>query len=138
MAVTYATTADLEARWRPLSSGQETSTASTLLADASVFIRAECPGIDQKVTDLLVDEELLTATVCAMVKRAMVGGEDLAGVSNEQETAGPFMRGRTYSNPLGDLYLTRQERRRLGYGGVRAGNVPMAAVELFEEDEVEE
>ena len=135
MATSFATTADLEARWRPLSSDQEHTNAVALLSDASGFIRAECAGIDQRVTDGLVDTAVLVAVTCAMVKRALVGGSDLAGVTNQQETAGPFMRGLTYANPLGDVYLSRQERRRLGYGGVKAGNVGMAAVAIFTEDE---
>lgn len=134
MADPFATAQDVADRWRPLSTS-EASTASTLTVDASVIVRAECPGIDARVTDGAVDAALLTQVVSAMVKRAMVGGPDLAGVSNEQETAGPFMRGTTYANPLGDLYLTRQERRRLGYGGVRAGNVALADVAIFAEDE---
>lgn len=129
----FATAADLAARWRPLS-GDEEATASTLLGDASAIVRAECPGIDARVTAETVDAELVKATACAMVKRAMLASER-PGVAQAQETIGPFANMATYSNPLGDLYLTRQERRRLGYGGVRAGSAPMAAAALYVEDE---
>jgi len=133
MAEPFANAQDVADRWRPLSSDEQ-QTALTLLGDASAYVRAECPGIDARVTAATLDPDLVKAVTCAMVKRAMVGGVDLAGVSNEQQTAGPFMRGLTYSNPLGDLYLTRQERRRLGYGGVRAGNVALADEAIFAED----
>jgi len=133
MADPFAVSQDVADRWRPLSSTEQ-ATAYTLLGDASATVRAECPGVDARIAALTLDPDVVKAVVCAMVKRSMAGGPDLAGVSNEQQTAGPFMRGVTYANPLGDLYLTRAERRRLGYGGVRAGNVPMAAVELFAED----
>lgn len=138
MADPFAQAADVAARWRPLSTS-ETSTAATLTVDASAIIRSECPGIDARITAETLDPTMVKAVVAAMVKRAMLGGPELAGVSNSQETAGPFMRGVTYANPLGDLYLTRQERRRLGYtGGVRAGSAPMADPDIYVEDETVE
>jgi hypothetical protein len=137
MADPFAFAQDVAARWRPLSA-TETATAATLTVDASVIVRAECSGIDARITAETLDADLVKQVVATMVKRAMVGGPELAGVSNEQETAGPFMRGVTYANPLGDLYLTRQERRRLGYGGVKAGSAPMADPDLYVEDETVE
>jgi hypothetical protein len=40
-----------------------------------------------------------------------------------QETTGPFSRSFNYSNPTGDLYLTKAERRLLGGGVQRAGSI---------------
>lgn len=129
----FATTDDLAARWRLLSETEEI-TATALLDDASAFVRAECRGIDQRITDDLLDAAIPLAVVCSMVKRAMAAG-DLAGVASQQEMAGPFSRGLTFSNPTGDLYLSKQERRHLGFGGVRAGNVGLAPVALFVESD---
>jgi hypothetical protein len=140
MATPFAVHGDLAARWRPLSDEDEEATATTLLGTASRIVRAECPGIDSRLvavepaTEPVLDPDLVLDTVCAMVKRAMLGGEK-AGVSYEQETTGPFGRGTTFANPLGEVYLTKQERRRLGYGGVRAGSVAMADLDLYVEDE---
>jgi hypothetical protein len=131
--VAFAEHGDLSARWRSLSTDEQ-ATATVLLDDASAIVRAECAGIDTRITDELVDADLVKATVCAMVKRSMLAA-DQAGVSSQQETIGPFSRGVQFTNPLGDLYLTRQERRRLGYGGVRAGSAPMAPVALYLEDD---
>jgi hypothetical protein len=130
--VAFAEHGDLSARWRSLSTDEQ-AMATVLLDDASAIVRSECAGIDARITAELVDADLVKATVCAMVKRSMLAA-DQAGVSSQQETIGPFSRGVQFTNPLGDLYLTRQERRRLGYGGVRAGSAPMAAATLYVED----
>jgi hypothetical protein len=44
----YATTSDLEARWRPLTDA-EAVIAGTLLADASAQIRSEFPTLDAAI-----------------------------------------------------------------------------------------
>jgi hypothetical protein len=108
----FAVVTDLEARWRPLSP-QEQTTATTLLEDASATIRAEVPDVDTRLTAGTLDAGIPLMVACAMVKRAMLAG-DAAGVTNQQESVGPFMRGLTFANPTGDLYLTKRERRMLG------------------------
>jgi hypothetical protein len=131
--VAFAEHGDLSARWKTLTETEQ-ATATVLLNDASATIRAECAGIDARITAETLDPDLVKATACAMVKRSMLAA-DQAGISSQQETVGPFSRGLQFSNPLGDLYLTRQERRRLGYGGVRAGSAPMGPVALYVEDD---
>jgi hypothetical protein len=119
----YATTSDLEARWRPLTP-DEASTAAVLLDDASSQIRTELPGIDARLD---VSDDLrrnATRVVCAMVRRAMDVPDDAGfGIATVQETTGPFSRSFNYSNPTGDLYLTKAERRLLGGGVQRAGSI---------------
>jgi hypothetical protein len=120
----YATTSDLEARWRPLTDA-EAVIAGTLLADASAQIRSEFPTLDAAIAgdegagidpnpDLARNA---TRVVCAMVKRALAVDEDAFGVKTTQETTGPFSRSYNYSNPMGDLYLTKAERKLLVVGG---------------------
>lgn len=106
--VPFAWVEDLEARFRPLSADEKT-TAEALIADSSQLIVDEAGDVSA------VDENTLIAVVCAMVKRAMaVPGGD--GVVSLQHSAGPFQQTRQFSNPTGDLYLTRAEKRRLGIG----------------------
>lgn len=126
MATAFASATDLAARWRPLSTAEE-DTAETLLGDASVILRAECPDVDARLTVVppLLDPDLPKMIVCAMVKRAMIAGADVEGVTNTQQTAGPFSQSLTYSNPMGNLYLTKAERKMLGCGGQRAFTVDM-------------
>lgn len=122
----YASVDDLTARWRPLTTDEEIDTATVLLEDASVQIRAEIPGLAARIE--AGDTDALAAVVrveCAMVKRAMTAGDGGFGVTSTQETHGPFSRTFQYSNPMGDLYLTKAERRLLGGGGQTAFTIDM-------------
>lgn len=112
----FASSDDLKARWSDLS---DTKLADTLLSDASQLIRDTCPGWAH------ASKATLIAIACAMVKRAMIAGSDNAGLSSTQETAGPYSQTLTYSNPTGDLYLTRAEKQRLGQGRQRAFSISM-------------
>lgn len=116
----YATVEQLAARWRPLTE-DEVDTAEVLLEDASVQIRVEVPDLKARI--LAGDTDLLSAVIrveCSMVKRAMTAGDAGFGVTSAQETQGPFSRTYQYSNPMGDLYLTKAEKRLLGAAGQRA------------------
>lgn len=116
----YAGVDDLAARWRPLTDPDEIERAEILLEDASVQIRAEVPDLKARIES--GDADLLSAAIrveCAMVKRAMTAGDDGFGVTSTQETQGPFSRTFQYSNPMGDLYMTKAERRLLTNGGAQ-------------------
>lgn len=107
--IPFATASDLEARWRELDAG-ESARALTLLEDASQLIIDE--GFDVET----ISDRTLTRVVCAVVKRAMsIPGGD--GITSLQQGAGPFQQTRQFSNPTGDLYLTKAERRALSGGG---------------------
>lgn len=126
----FATVSDLEARWRPLSP-DESNRAQALLDDAAAVIRAECADVDSRLVAVPpailpeLDPAVPLMVSCSMVKRAMLSGADVAGVTSTQQTAGPFSQSLSFANPSGDLYLTKAERRILGCGGQRAGSVPM-------------
>ena len=115
----FATTSDLEARWRTLTTAEK-SQAGALITDASDIIVTTCP----RYAD--ASAATLTRITCAMVKRAMVSGDDAElGVSSSQQTAGPFNQSFQFANPLGDLYLTKAEKRQLGCGVQRAFSIDM-------------
>lgn len=130
MAEAFATTEELAARWRPLSTSEK-ATAAVLLGDASAMIRAECPGIDARLvpvppaTEPELDPAIPRMVVCAVVKRAMLASaaSDGAPVTAVQQTAGPFSQSLTMANPTGDLYLTKAEKRMLGCGAQTAFTV---------------
>lgn len=127
--VPFATAADLAARWRTLSTAEQ-ATATTLLGDASNLILSECPTAnvvdDSDAAEVANRQLLLKRIVCAVVKRAMIGGGEMAGVSQHQQTAGPFSQNMSFSNPMGDLYLTKPERRSLPCGSQTAFTVSMS------------
>lgn len=114
----FATHEQLAARWRPLSSTEQ-DRATILLEDASAEVRGRFPAIDARIATfdpeagLGLDPALVRRVVCAMVKRVMTGGVEREGVATYQEGTGPFSEGVTFSNPNGDLYLTKAERNLL-------------------------
>lgn len=117
--IPFATVSDLEARWRGLSEAEQ-ARAAVLLADASALIRDMVPGWEQ------VSEQTLRAICCAVVRRAMSVDVDLPdGVSSFNETAGPFSQQMSFSNPTGDLYLTRAEKARMGVGVATAASIDL-------------
>lgn len=133
----YATVDQLQARWRPLTP-EETDKAEVLLEDASVQIRSEIPDLKSRIE--AGDADLLSAVIrveCAMVKRAMASGDDGIGVTSTQETQGPFSHTLQYSNPMGDLYLTKAERRLLTSGSSQSAYTiemgPTAAPYILDE-----
>lgn len=117
----FATVDDLAARWHSLSAA-ESSTATALLEDASDVIRTTAPGW------VRASASTLKRIACAMVKRAMVAGDNV-GLSQATETTGPFSNSWTFSNPGGDLYLTRSERKALGIGQATGSAVPRFAAD---------
>ena len=105
----YAEVSDIEARWRELSD-DEKSRASVLIDDASAMLSAlvDVDANDQQ------QAELLNTVCCNMVIRAMAQSNmDTFGVSQSAITAGPYTQSFSYSNPSGDMYLTKLEKKLL-------------------------
>jgi len=121
----FATVANLVARWRPLTTDEQAQ-ATILLDDASAIVRAECPTVDALIAAATLDPAVVLLVVCGMVKRAMLANATGEGVSAEQQTAGPFAQSLTFVNPMGNVYLTKQDRRLLGFGGQRAFTIDTA------------
>lgn len=118
LPVPFATTDDLEARWHTPLTQEERRRATAALDDATALITDECAraGVDAAS----IRPATLTAITCAAVIRKLSTDDDHLGVTNAQQTAGSFSESFTYSNPMGDLYLTAAERKRLGLRRQRA------------------
>lgn len=116
-SITFATLADLEARWHPIEPSL-TRKAQTALDDATIMLLDELDRGGVSVAS--IRPATLTAVVCAMVIRKLTTDDEHLGVTNSQQTAGGFSESFTYSNPMGDLYLTSAERKRLGLRRQRA------------------
>ena len=105
----FAEVSDIEARWRSLSD-DEKSRAGVLIEDASAMLSAlvDVDANDQQ------QAELLNTVCCNMVIRAMAQSNmDTFGVSQSAITAGPYTQSFSYSNPSGDMYLTKLEKKLL-------------------------
>ena len=115
----FATITDLQSRWRALSDIEKTR-AETLLMDASVIIATMCAqsGIEIDATDEL-QALTISSITCEMVKRAMLSPVDQAPLKQFSQTAGSYSESGTYVNPTGDLYMTSDEKKRLGIGKQR-------------------
>ncbi|WP_326600510.1 Gp19/Gp15/Gp42 family protein [Rhodococcus sp. PD04] len=111
--VAFAEATDLERRWRSLSTAEKAS-ATVLLEDASVAIRAECLDAGIDADDLPAD--LTRMVACAIVKRSMQAATSEVGdgVTAYSTGTGPFTESLTFANPTGELYLTKAEKKRLG------------------------
>lgn len=130
MAMTppFATVDDLAAGWRPLTA-DEMLRATTLLERASqVILDEDRRGV---LDGLTAPTSTHVRIVCDMVKRVLSVGADVQGVTQTGQTVGPFSLQATYSNPSGDLYLTKAERRQLGFGRMSAGSSAMWGESTF-------
>lgn len=123
MAVTYADVVDVEVRWRPLTE-RESIQADVLIGQASRMVRRLYPTTDARIAAGTLELEEVTDVVAGMVKRAMIGG-DVEGVTQQNQTAGPFVRQVSFANPMGNLYFSAVDRQVLGETSRRAFTVDL-------------
>lgn len=110
----FATVEELKARWPDFPAGAEDH-AEVLLEDASQFILDVCPSAST------VSANTRRRIVCAVVRRSIEAqASPGAGMSTFQATTGPFTNSYTPTNPHGDFYLTKSERKALGEGRQKA------------------
>ena len=103
------------------------------LARASRYVRRECPGLDARIAAYVLDQsapgavdpDVAADVVCEMVTSASSspGGP---GITSIQQGAGPYQETVQFSNPVGDLYLSKKQKRLLGCGGQTAFTVSMS------------
>lgn len=106
----FATIQELRARWPDMPVGSDDH-ADVLLGDATQFILDTCPLAER------ASVSTKRRVVCAIVRRALQSDSaELAGFETTQFTSGPYSFGGRVSNPYGDFYLTRQEKKALGCG----------------------
>lgn len=115
----YADVSDIEARWRELTADEQ-ARAEVLIDDASAML-ASMVAVDDS------DEQqaaLLKTVCCSMVIRSMSAtAADTFGASNMSMTAGSYTQSWTYSNPSGDMYLTKLEKKLLGIAAGYIGTI---------------
>ena len=118
----FALVSDIEARWRDLSTSEE-SRASVLIDDASAMLNSMVtvdPSDEQQAA-------LLKTVCCSMVIRSMTAtAAENYGVSQASMTAGAYTQSWTYSNPSGDMYLTKLEKKLLGIESGYIGSIQPA------------
>lgn len=116
----FATVADLEAFWKPLTPTEQARALMMLkLASNRLRMIGKDAGID---VDAEKDKDPLYASVLQWVvmeavKRAMLTPIDGPPVDTFQQTAGPYSENIKYSNPAGDLWFKKSELSDLGLNG---------------------
>lgn len=115
----FATVADLEARWRPLTEAEKIK-AVALIDDATAFIGSQIDAVDENNKD---ESVRLRAVCCSCVKRQMmssgiayVDGQEPQPMKQFTQTGGPYSFSGSPANPSGDMYLTQSEKTLLGIG----------------------
>lgn len=112
----FAHVDDLMQRWHTLTDTEKTQ-AEVLLADASDKIRSRVTHANDPAW-VTAHARLLTRVCCSMVKRALQqqACDVPAGVTQSSEATGPFTSAYTWSNPDGNLWLSKEELQDLGLG----------------------
>ena len=114
----YADISDVEVRiGRTLTAG-EVDNVQALLDGASAVLNklVKLDGGGEQA-------ELLKMICTNMVSRLVGVNVDFLGASQQSITAGPYTQQMTFATPLGDMYLTKLEKRILGITSGYIGSV---------------
>lgn len=117
----FASVGDLAARWAGYTPDMD-GRAGAVLGDVSARIRALMARRAVVVDpDDEVQASVLRSVTCAAAARCLSAAAvaDGAPVSQWTQTATPYSTSYIFSNPNGDIYLTKQELRALGLAGGR-------------------
>lgn len=94
----------------------------TLLADASTAIQNAYEtfwGSIYEKGDHPAFDRAVTAVCCAVANRSLSVPAGFEGASQYSQTAGSYNASITFSNPTGDLYLSKSDLKKLGLIGQR-------------------
>lgn len=112
-----ATTADIEARWRPLAT-QETTNADALLTDAWALLLARRPTLEADIAAETVSEANVVRVVVAMVLRVLRNPD-----GKLEEKIDDYSYRRDSATSTGGLYLTDDELADITPGRRRRSSV---------------
>lgn len=99
----YATSADVQAVWRPLTDS-EIEIVDAQLAFASTIIRSQVPTVDARIAAGTLDEALVAGVAVAMVRRFMVNPDGI-----RQEAIEDYSYTRDSALSAGSVYLSDAE-----------------------------
>lgn len=114
----YATVSDVEARTTHTYTTDEQTVISTLLDDAAVHI-------DAYNANATADAKKLVS--CSMVIRAIGDGDDVMplGATQGSMAAGGYSQSWTVPGGSGELYISKEEKKLLGYGNAIGSYSPV-------------
>jgi len=109
----FATVKELELRYRLLDESEK-ERAETLLSDASAILRSEFSRAGETIDESDEIQSANLVRVCCSMARRVLSSGPLDDVSSINRMAGSYSEQRTFANPTGDMYITKNERRSLG------------------------
>lgn len=122
----YATIADLEKVWRPLSTSEQDK-AEALIEEASAKIRLRATKYGKDFDNLVTTDADLALVarglVCNVVKNAMNVSPDTEAMTQMSIAAGGYSWSGTYTNPGGGVKFTKADWKALGLGVQMFGGV---------------
>lgn len=116
---TFATISDYEKRYGEVSESEKTRT-ETILQDASDMLLGtyeEYYGAKYELGLHPLFDNSACAVTCAVAHRSISVPVGFEGANQFSRTAGSYNASVTFSNPTGDLYLTKTDMKRLGLSG---------------------
>lgn len=126
----YATVADVEALWRPLTASEYERTEA-LLPIVSDSLRQEAKNIGRDLDQMIADGDVLTSVVKSVtvdvVARALMTPTNEAPMSQMSQSALGYSVSGTFLVPGGGLFIKKSELARLGLRRQRIG-----VIELYE------
>ncbi len=120
---TFATVEDYAERY---GEPDDQKRVGVLLADASETLCSLYRGRygkDYEAGEHPAFDANAKAVCCGIVSRMMATPADLYGVSQYSQGTGSYSASMTYSNPTGDMYLSKTDRQRLGLWGGRIRSI---------------
>lgn len=122
----FATLADYESRYGAVAEG-DSARVEALLEDASGMLLGAY--IERYSTAYAKGEHPIfdaaaRAVTCAVVSRAYNVPLGMAGATQFSQAAGDYNASVTFANPTAELWLGKNDRRRLGLTGARIGSIP--------------
>jgi len=102
----WATFADVVDRWVGPGAPTNQSQVEKLIEDAEQVILSEFPGIQERIDNESLPLERVTLVVVQIVTRFLRNPE---GLSNVQQTTGPFSQSRSFAERSSGLTLTDSE-----------------------------
>lgn len=121
--IVFATQEDYEVRYGDVA---DTARLDALLEDASTMMLASYEGYygtpyEAGVHDVF--DRSACSVCCAVAHRSLSVPAGFEGANQYSQTAGSYNASITFSNPTGDIYLSKTELKRLGLYGQRIGAV---------------
>lgn len=123
----FATVDEYRMRYPDDKSGDKRLEALLIDATAQIQMELRKHGVKIVTEDELQMASLMRIT-CSVVHRITLS-DAIGPVSQRSETGGPYTINVSPSNPNGDQFLTKQERRELGIDVVRMGVIRPSTIE---------